>query len=58
MRRWGPTGLFVVPGAENAVFEERRVPHDTVHVNFYDSQNLDSDPKVYVYTPRVMSRPR
>src|SRR5205085_9497525 len=28
-----------------------RVPHGTVHVNFYDSSNLDTERMVYVYTP-------
>jgi enterochelin esterase family protein len=51
LRRWGPTSLFIVPGPEKAVFEERRVPHGTVHVNFYDSPNLDTSRMVYVYTP-------
>lgn len=51
LRRWGPTSLFIVPGAEKAVFEERRVPHGTVHLNFYDSPNLGSQRMVYVYTP-------
>jgi enterochelin esterase family protein len=51
LRRWGPTSLFIVPGAEKAVFEERRVPHGTVHVNLYDSPNLGSQRMVYVYTP-------
>jgi enterochelin esterase family protein len=51
LRRWGPTSLFTVPGEEKGVFEERRVPHGTVHVNFYDSSNLDTQRMVYVYTP-------
>ena len=51
LRRCGPTSLFIVPGADKAVFEERRVPHGTVHVEFYDSPNLDSKRMVYVYTP-------
>jgi len=51
LRRWGPTSLFIVPGPEKAVFEERRVPHGAVHVNFYDSPNLNSSRMVYVYTP-------
>src|SRR5271165_6088463 len=51
VRRWGDTSLFIVPGGEKSVIEERRVPHGTVHVNFYDSANLDSDRMVYVYTP-------
>ena len=51
LRRWGATSLFIVPGTETAIFEERRVPHGTVHVNFYDSPNLDSERMVYVYTP-------
>lgn len=51
MRRWGPTSLFIVPGAEKAVFEDRRVPHGSVHVEFYDSPNLDTKRMVYVYTP-------
>jgi enterochelin esterase family protein len=51
LRRWGPTSLFIVPGPEKAVFEERPVPHGTVHVNFYESKNLGSSRMVYVYTP-------
>ncbi len=51
LRRWGATSLFIVPGTEKAIFEERRVPHGTVHVNFYDSPNLDRERIVYVYTP-------
>lgn len=50
-RRWGPTSLFVVPGEPRAVFEERQVPHGTVHVNFYDSPNLKTQRMFYVYTP-------
>lgn len=50
-RRWGPTSLFIVPDKPEAVFEERRVPHGTVHVNFYDSENLKADRMFYVYTP-------
>src|SRR5450759_2787995 len=41
LRRWGPTSLFIVPGGEKAVIEERRVPHGAVHVEFYDSAKLD-----------------
>src|SRR3954451_5295601 len=51
MRRWGATSLFIVPGGEKAAIEERKVPHGTVHVNFYDSANLGGDRMVYVYTP-------
>lgn len=51
LRRWGPTSLFIVPGTEKAVFEDRRVPHGAVHVEFYDSPNLDAKRMVYVYTP-------
>ena len=51
MRRWGVTSLFIVPGSEKAIFEERRVPHGTVHVEFYDSKNLDVERSFYVYTP-------
>ena len=51
LRRWGPTSVFIVPGAEKAVFEERPVPHGTVHVNFYDSKNLGTSRMFYVYTP-------
>src|SRR3954451_1037931 len=35
LRRWGATSLFIVPGAEKGVIEERHVPHGTVQVNFY-----------------------
>jgi enterochelin esterase-like enzyme len=51
LRRWGPTSVFVVPASEKAVFEERPVPHGTVHVNFYDSKNLGTQRIFYVYTP-------
>lgn len=51
LRRWGPTSRFIIPAGEKAVFEERRVPHGTVHVEFYDSTNLDKERMVYVYTP-------
>jgi len=51
LRRWGPTSMFIVPGAEKAVFEEREVPHGTVHVNFYDSKDLHMSRMFYVYTP-------
>lgn len=50
-RRWGPTSLFVVPGESKAVFEERQIPHGTVHVSFYDSANLKTQRSFYVYTP-------
>jgi enterochelin esterase-like enzyme len=43
--------VYCDSGGEKAVIEERRVPHGTVHVNFYDSSNLDTERMVYVYTP-------
>jgi enterochelin esterase family protein len=51
LRRWGPTSSFIVPGTEKAVFEERPVPHGTIHVELYDSQNLKTPRMFYVYTP-------
>jgi len=51
LRRWGPTSSFVIPGSQTAPIDERRVPHGTVHVEFYDSKNLDTARMVYVYTP-------
>ena len=51
LRRWGATSMFIVPGSQKAVFEERPVPHGTVHVNFYDSANLKTPRMFYVYTP-------
>ncbi|MDE3198463.1 MAG: esterase [Acidobacteriota bacterium] len=51
LRRWGPTSVFIVPGPEKAVFEERPVPHGTVHIDFYDSGNLNTERMFYVYTP-------
>jgi enterochelin esterase family protein len=51
LRRWGATSMFIVPGNEEAVFEERPVPRGTVHVNFYDSPNLKTPRMFYVYTP-------
>ena len=51
VRRWGVTSSFIVPGAEKAVFEERAVPHGTVHIDFYDSKNLGGARMFYVYTP-------
>ncbi len=50
LRRWGPTSSFSGHG-EASFIEERRVPHGTVHVEFYDSSNLDTERMVYVYTP-------
>ena len=35
VRRWGSTSSFIVPGAEKSVVEKRRVPHGTVHVEFW-----------------------
>ena len=51
LRRWGSTSLFIVPGAEKAVMEERVVPHGTVHIDTYDSKNLGKSRSFYVYTP-------
>jgi enterochelin esterase-like enzyme len=51
LRRWGATSIFTVPGSEKAVFEERPVPHGTVHVSFYESKNLGTSRMFYVYTP-------
>jgi len=51
VRRWGPTSLFVIPGHDQAPIDDRRVPHGTVHVNFYDSPGLNAQRMVYVYTP-------
>jgi enterochelin esterase-like enzyme len=51
LRRWGNTSLFIVPAAEKAVFEERAVPHGTVHIDTYDSKNLGMSRMFYVYTP-------
>jgi enterochelin esterase-like enzyme len=51
LRRWGPTSSFVVPAPSPAVFEQRKISHGTVHVNFYDSANLGMQRMVYVYTP-------
>jgi enterochelin esterase-like enzyme len=51
IRRWGNTSMFIVPGPEKAVFEERSVPHGSVHVDFYDSGNLGAPRMFYVYTP-------
>jgi enterochelin esterase-like enzyme len=50
VRRWGPTSSFIVPDGK-AIYEARKVPHGTVHVNFYDSPNLQAQRMVYVYTP-------
>jgi len=51
LRRWGATSIFTVPGDQKAVFEERPVPHGTVHIDFYDSKNLGGARMFYVYTP-------
>ncbi|HVV46465.1 MAG TPA: alpha/beta hydrolase-fold protein [Bryobacteraceae bacterium] len=51
LRRWGPTSSFIVPGDPKAVFEDRPVPHGSVHVEFYDSKNLGTQRMFYVYTP-------
>jgi len=51
LRRWGSTSMFIVPGSEKAVFEERPVPHGMVQTNFYDSKNLGTPRMFCVYTP-------
>src|SRR5690349_9916962 len=51
LRRWGPTSSFIVASGEKSVIEERRVPHGTVHVEFYDSKNLDTERMADAYTP-------
>jgi enterochelin esterase-like enzyme len=51
LRRWGATSMFIVPGDPKGVFEERPVPHGTIHVNVYDSKNLGVSRMFYVYTP-------
>ncbi len=51
LRRWGPTSSFIVPGDPKGIFEERPVPHGTIHVNVYDSKNLGVSRMFYVYTP-------
>jgi len=51
LRRWGATSSFVIPGHDQAPIDERKVPHGTIHVNFYDSPNLNTQRMVYVYTP-------
>ena len=51
LRRWGPTSSFIVHDAGNGVMENRKVPHGTVHVNFYDSPHLNTERMFYVYTP-------
>jgi enterochelin esterase-like enzyme len=51
LRRWGATSLFIIPGLDKAPIDERRVPHGAVHIEFYDSKNLDTSRVVYVYTP-------
>ena len=51
LRRWGPTSLFIIPGGDRAPIEEKHVPHGTVHVEFYDSPQLNTERMVYVYTP-------
>lgn len=51
LRRWGSTSSFIVPDAQPAFLEDRRVPHGSVHVHFYDSPNLGGQRMVYVYTP-------
>ncbi|MFN0102346.1 MAG: alpha/beta hydrolase-fold protein [Bryobacteraceae bacterium] len=51
LRRWGATSLFVIPGLDQAPIDERKVPHGTIHVNFYDSPSLNAERMVYVYTP-------
>jgi enterochelin esterase-like enzyme len=51
LRRWGPTSLFTVPGEQKGAMEPGNVPHGTIHVNFYESPNLNAERMVYVYTP-------
>jgi enterochelin esterase family protein len=51
LRRWGPTSSFIIPADTKAVFEDRPVPHGSVHIEFYDSKNLGTQRMFYVYTP-------
>jgi len=51
LRRWGATSMFIVPGPEKAIYEERPVPHGTIHIDSYDSKNLGGARMFYVYTP-------
>ena len=46
-----PLVFFVIPGLDQAPIDERKVPHGTIHVNVYDSPNLNAERMVYVYTP-------
>jgi enterochelin esterase-like enzyme len=51
VRRWGDTSMFIVPGPQRAIYEERPVPHGSVHIDFYDSKNMNTPRTFYVYTP-------
>src|SRR4051794_23407817 len=57
LRRWGPSSVFVVPGPEKAVFEERPVPHGTIHVNFYDSKNRRGTHVLRLYSAGLRIEP-
>ncbi len=43
--------MVLVPGDPPMFYEERDVPHGTVHVHRYHSKSLDTTRGLYVYTP-------
>ncbi len=55
LRRWGPTSSFMVHGGEASISSKNGACRTgTVHVEFYDSRNLDMGRMVYVlHAPRL-----
>lgn len=47
----GSGGSVLVPGSTPEVWEPRKVPHGTIHQQWYDSKALNALRSVYVYTP-------
>lgn len=47
----GLANIFIVPGEGSRYFDSRDVPHGSVHKVWYNSEILDGDRRMTVYTP-------
>lgn len=48
---WPTRSIVEISGDEPMYYDQRPVPHGTVHMNWFESQTLGVDRKLYVYTP-------
>ena len=46
-----PATMFMVPGDGPMIYDLRPVPHGEVHQRWYMSKTLDTQRRIYVYTP-------